>query len=80
MAEPVDVVPLVAETVVEPPIVEAQTVDEAETAPSPEETPKRKGGRSRAKPAATRGRTVKQTKARTRRPVRRSAIAVDAGE
>jgi uncharacterized protein (TIGR00288 family) len=79
MAEPVDIAPLVAETVVEPPIVEAQTVDEAETAPSPEETPKRKGGRSR-KPAATRGRTVKQTKARTRRPVRRSAIAVDAGE
>jgi uncharacterized protein (TIGR00288 family) len=79
VADQVDVAPLVAETVVEPPIVEAQTVDEAETTPSPEETPKRKGGRSR-KPAATRGRTVKQTKARTRRPVRRSAIAVDAGE
>ncbi|MET0165664.1 MAG: hypothetical protein ABW318_11775, partial [Vicinamibacterales bacterium] len=81
VAEPVDAAPLVAETVVEPPIVEAQTVEEADTVPPPaEEAPKRTRGRSRAKPAPTRGRTVKQTKARPRRPARRSATAADAGE
>ena len=80
VAEPVDAAPLVAESVVEPPIVEAQTVDEAETVPPAEETPRRTRGRSRAKPAPTRGRTAKQTKARSRRPARRSATAADAGE
>jgi uncharacterized protein (TIGR00288 family) len=81
VAEPVDAAPLAAETVVEPPIVEAQTVEEADTVPPPaEEAPKRTRGRSRAKPAPTRGRTVKQTKARSRRPARRSATAADAGE
>jgi uncharacterized protein (TIGR00288 family) len=80
VAEPVDAAPLIAETVVEPPIVEAQTVEEADTVPSPaEETPKRTRGRSRAKPAPARGRTVKQTKARPRRPARRSGAA-DTGE
>ena len=79
VAEPVDVAPMVSEAVVEPPIVEAQTVDEAEMPPPTEETPKRTRSRSRAKPAPTRGRTVKQTKARPRRPARRSATA-DAGE
>ena len=80
VAEPVEAVPLVAESVVEPPIVEAQTLDEAETVPPAEETPRRTRGRSRAKPAPARGRTVKQTKARSRRPARRSAPAADAGE
>jgi uncharacterized protein (TIGR00288 family) len=80
VAEPVEAVPLVAESVVEPPIVEAQTLDEAETVPPAEETPRRTRGRSRAKPAPARGRTVKQTKARARRPARRSAPAADAGE
>jgi uncharacterized protein (TIGR00288 family) len=81
VAEPVDAAPLVAENVVEPPIVEAQTVEEADTVPPPtEEAPKRTRGRSRAKPAPTRGRTVKQPKARSRRPARRSAPAADAGE
>jgi len=80
VAESVDAVPVVAETVVEPPIVEAQTVDEGEMPAPAEEAPKRTRGRSRAKPAPTRGRTVKQTKARSRRPVRRSAPAADAGE
>jgi len=79
-AEPVEAVPLVAESVAEPPIVEAQTLDEAETVPPAEETPRRPRGRSRAKPAPARGRTVKQTKARSRRPARRSAPAADAGE
>jgi hypothetical protein len=80
VAEPVEAAPLVAESVVEPPIVEAQTVDEAETVPPVDETPRRTRGRSRAKPAPTRARTVKQTKARSRRPARRSATAADAGE
>jgi uncharacterized protein (TIGR00288 family) len=79
MAEPVDAAPLVSETVMESPIVEAQTVEEAETPPPAEEPPKRTRGRSRAKAAPTRARTVKQTKARSRRPARRSATA-DAGE
>jgi hypothetical protein len=80
VVEPVDAAPMVSETVVEPPIVEAQTVDEAALPPPIEEAPKRARGRSRAKPVQTRGRTVKQTKARSRKPARRSATAADAGE
>jgi hypothetical protein len=79
MAEPVDGAPLVSETVMEAPIVEAQTVEEAETPPPVEEAPKRSRARSRAKAAPARGRTVKPTKARSRRPARRTATA-DAGE
>jgi uncharacterized protein (TIGR00288 family) len=81
VAEPVDAAPFVAETVAEPPIVEAQTVEEeADAGPPAEEAPKRTRGRSRAKAAPTRARTAKQTKARSRRPARRSAAAADAGE
>jgi uncharacterized protein (TIGR00288 family) len=81
VAEPVDAVPFVSETVAEPPIVEAQTVDEeSATVPPAEEAPKRPRGRSRVKPAPARGRTVKQAKARTRTPARRRAVAADAGE
>jgi uncharacterized protein (TIGR00288 family) len=80
VAEPVDAAPMVPEPVAEPPIVEAQTVGDVEMPPPMEEAPKRTRGRSRAKPAPARGRTAKQTKARSRRPVRRSAAAADAGE
>ncbi|MGH9252938.1 MAG: NYN domain-containing protein, partial [Vicinamibacterales bacterium] len=72
VAEPVDSPPVIAETVAEPPIVEAQTDDVTETA-QPVERPKRaRGRRGGVKPPQARVRTARPARPRPPRKTGRA--------
>jgi uncharacterized protein (TIGR00288 family) len=79
VAEPIDMPPVVTESVAEPPIVEAQTVEEGETVASVEPPKRARGRKGAARSKQTRG-AAKATKGRTRKTVRPKGVAADLSE
>ena len=79
VAEPIDMPTVVTESVGEPPIVEAQTVEEGETPASAEPAKRARGRKGAAKSKQTRG-AAKATKGRTRKTVRPKGAAADLRE